>query len=192
MRVDIGAEVSVFTTPVFVVGTYKENGEANAMTVAWCGQCSTQSVMIAIRQERCTYENIKREGAFTIHIADAAHAKQTDYFGMFSGNRANKLEATGMHALPAKMVHAPIIEGFPIVLECKCIASYREGSHVMLIGHVENTSVLEECLDEARKLDPEKLAPLMLEPIGNHYCTAEKKLDKAFCCGRAFQNINKL
>ena len=48
------------------------------------------------------------------------HVDVADFFGIASGNKMNdKFERTGYHALKSDKVNAPIIEKFPVVMECE-------------------------------------------------------------------------
>ena len=37
MKKNLGADTLVFPTPVFIIGTYNEDGTPNAMNAAWGG-----------------------------------------------------------------------------------------------------------------------------------------------------------
>ena len=59
MRKNFDPNKTVVTPlPVLIIGTYDENGVANAMNVAWGGQCSEQHVAINIGHVRKTRDNI--------------------------------------------------------------------------------------------------------------------------------------
>ena len=72
MKKNLGANTLTFPTPVFIVGTYNEDGTPNAMNVAWGGVAASvpPAIAISIREERQTYENTKNKGVFTVNIAD--------------------------------------------------------------------------------------------------------------------------
>lgn len=45
-----------------------------------------------------------------------------DYFGIASGNNVkDKFEKTGMTAVKSEHVDAPIIEEYPVCMECKAV-----------------------------------------------------------------------
>ena len=51
-----------------------------------------------------------RGGAFTVSIADAAHAEACDYVRMVSGRKVpDKLARAGLHTERAETVDAPVI-----------------------------------------------------------------------------------
>ena len=66
MRKDLGTKGAMVTPlPVLIIGTYDENGVADAMNVAWGGQCSEKHVAINIGHVRKTRDNIMLKRAHT-------------------------------------------------------------------------------------------------------------------------------
>ena len=47
--------------PVLIIGTYNEDGTANAMNAAWAGQWDQHEIMISMGCHRTT-EHLKRKG----------------------------------------------------------------------------------------------------------------------------------
>ena len=96
MKKSLGAKTIVYPTPVFIVGTYDENGEPDVMAAAWGGiSCSKPPcVSISLQKHRYTLKNINERGAFTISIPSEDYVKEADYFGIVSGKDANKFEKT--------------------------------------------------------------------------------------------------
>ena len=72
---------------------------------------------------------------------------------LVSGNKEDKIEKSGVHVTPSKYVDAPIIEEYPLTLECT-VESFEDGN---LIGNVENVSIDEDYLDENGKIDVDKM-----------------------------------
>lgn len=100
--------------PVLMVATYNEDGGVNVMNAAWGTMQERGNVALNLTETHKTVENIKRTGAFTVSIADAAHVMEADYFGVVSGNTvAKKFENSGLTASKAEMVNAPVINEFP-------------------------------------------------------------------------------
>ena len=58
----------VLPQPVLIIGTYNENGVANAMNAAWGGQWDMKEIMIAMGAHATT-ENLNRNGEFTVAFA---------------------------------------------------------------------------------------------------------------------------
>ncbi|MBQ1228903.1 MAG: flavin oxidoreductase, partial [Firmicutes bacterium] len=81
MRKNFGAETWLYPMPVFIIGTYNEDGTANAMNAAWGGTANTRRIAICVDKGHKTTENFKKRGAFTVSIADEAHLTEADYVG---------------------------------------------------------------------------------------------------------------
>lgn len=150
MKKSAGTLGLIFPNPVLVVGTYDENGEPNAATLAWGGIASSDpaSVSIAVRPTRYTYEALKRTGAFTINLPSVEHAAAADYFGMVSGRDVRKFEATKLTPLHGEFVDAPYIAEFPYCMECEVTHSLDLGAHTLFIGAIRDVKVDEMFLDE--------------------------------------------
>jgi flavin reductase (DIM6/NTAB) family NADH-FMN oxidoreductase RutF len=189
MKKSIGAKTLVYPTPVFVVGTYDQNGRPNVMTVAWGGICCSvpPCVAIALREATYTYGNLMEQKAFTISLPDEAHIREADYFGMVSGKKEDKFAATGLTPVKSDVVNAPYVKEFPLVLECKIIHQYKIGLHSQFIGEILNIKVDEEVLSEKRT-DITKIMPVLWAPDNGGYYGIGRFLGKAFSLGKEFMS----
>lgn len=69
-RKNFGAQPLLFPQPVLIIGTYDQNGKANAMNAAWGGIVGADEIMIDLSRHKTT-ENIMLNRAFTVSPADA-------------------------------------------------------------------------------------------------------------------------
>ena len=88
MRAKLNITEGIFPMPVLMVATYNEDGSVNVMNAAWGTMQERGRVALNLTETHKTVKNIKARGAFTVSVADAAHVKEADYFGVESGNRA--------------------------------------------------------------------------------------------------------
>ena len=65
MRKDLGAKPYLFPQPVMIIGTYDENGKANAMNAAWGGIVGRNEIIIDLSNHKTT-ENLLETRAFTV------------------------------------------------------------------------------------------------------------------------------
>ena len=86
MKKNFGKQTFLYPMPVFIIATYDENGNTNAMNAAWGGVHDTNQIGICIAPEHKTAENLLKRKAFTVSIADAANVAACDYVGIISGN----------------------------------------------------------------------------------------------------------
>ena len=126
MRVKLKITEGIFPMPVLMVATYNEDGSVNVMNAAWGTMQERDTVILNLTETHKTVQNIKAQGAFTVSIADAAHMVEADYFGVESGNKvSDKFARSGLTASKAEAVDAPVINEFPICLECISSLSIR-------------------------------------------------------------------
>ena len=119
MKKDLGLVQAVYPMPVLMVAAYDEKEKVNVMNVAWGQICGADKIILFIGAGKKTWLNIKASKAFTVALADRDHMDVADFFGIASGNNIDdKFERTGYHASKSDYVHAPIIEEFPVVMEC--------------------------------------------------------------------------
>ena len=181
MRKNFGKQSWMYPLPVLIIGTYNEDGTANAMNAAWGGIYDTNQVFICLSAGHKTTANIKSRQAFTVSFADAAHVKEADYVGIVSGNKEpSKLEKAGLDPIEGGFVDAPLIEEFPMALECKLIKITEDGD---IIGEIVNVSADEKILDENGKISPALLQPITFDPVNNAYLTLGEKVGNAFSDG---------
>lgn len=99
MRTKLNMTEGIFPMPVLMIATYNEDGSVNVMNAAWGTMLERDMVALNLTETHKTVQNIKARGAFTVSIADAAHAVEADYFGVESGNHTtDKLARSGLTA----------------------------------------------------------------------------------------------
>ena len=175
-----------FPTPVFIIGTYDENGNPNVMNAAWGGICNSipPCINISVRKERLTYQNLMSSNCFTINLPSEQYAKEADYFGIASGSKENKFEKTKLTPIKGEKVNAPYISEFPIAIECEVKEIFELDSHVQFIGDIKNIIADEECFDENGKLDIQKAHLIAYDPSSSTYYKIGDKVGKAFSIGK--------
>lgn len=180
MKKDLEILPAVFPMPVLMVAAYDENDHINVMNAGWGQMASADQIVLFISEGHKTTKNIRKTGAFTVSIADRKHMKEADYFGIASGNQIkDKFERTGLHAYESKHVHAPVIQEFPLVMECELEDIIDTSIHAV-VGRIVNVSAEEYVLGLHGKIDPVKLDALMVDTFQNGYYTIGEKVGQAF------------
>ena len=178
MRKDFGKKSWLFPMPVLILGTFDENGVANAMNAAWGGMYDYNKVIISLSEHKTT-DNLAKKKAFTLSFCTKATVAASDYVGVVSAKQVpNKVEKAGLHAFKAPHVDAPFFEEFPVTLEC-VVESFEDGS---LIGEIVNVSVDESVLTDG-KIDFEKADFIAFDPVNNDYVSVKGKVADAFKIG---------
>lgn len=184
MKKELGVKPFLFPMPVLMISTYGEDGKVDVMNMAWGGICAQNMVSLNIGEEHKTSENIKKRGAFTLSIADIPHIEAADFFGIASGNKmSDKFERSGMTAVKSEKVDAPIVEEFPITLECKVVEAKNEVYGFHVIGEIVGVLADEVVLDEKGKVDPTKLNAFVFDQFQNGYYAIGEKVGQAWSTG---------
>lgn len=166
--------------PVLMVATYNEDGSVNVMNAAWGTMQERGNVALNLTETHKTVKNIKARGAFTVSIADAAHVIEADYFGVESGNRiSNKFENSGLTASKSGMLDAPVINEFPLCLECQFI-EYQDGEYGCgVIGKVVNVTADESVIVDG-KVDMSLVNAIAFDPYTHGYYKVAERVGDAF------------
>ncbi len=182
MKKNLKPKAYMYPLPVLIIGTYDEKGNPNAMNAAWGTVCDENLVSICISSGHKTMKNIKLNKQFTVAFADVKNVVPADYVGVVSGNKiTNKFERTGWHHVRGEFVNAPIIQEFPLSLECELV-SYDQDSEVC-IGRVVNVQADENILTDKDKVDLTKFKPLCFDCDTHGYYTFGEKVGQAFSDG---------
>lgn len=180
MRKKLNITEGIFPMPVLMIATYNEDGGVNVMNAAWGTMQERDHVALNLTETHKTVKNIKARGAFTVSIADAAHVLEADYLGVVSGNRVtNKFENSGLTANKAEMVDAPVINEFPLCLECEFV-EYQNGKYGCgVIGKVVNVTA-DESVMVGDKIDISLVNAIAFDPYTHGYYKVTERVGNAF------------
>ena len=181
MRKNFGKKTWFYPLPVLIIGSYDENGKADAMNAAWGGIYDSDKVVLCLSENHKTTQNIKKRGAFTVSFADTAHVVDADYVGLVSANEVeDKLERAGFHTTKSEFVDAPLIDELPMTLECKLLKVNEDGN---IIGEIVNVNADDSVLGEDGMIDATKLQAISYDPVHNTYIKMGEKVGNAFSDG---------
>ena len=184
MKKNLSVVQAVYPMPVLMVAAYDENGKVNVMNAAWGMMCNSDRIALFIDEDHKTTQNLLKSKAFTVSIADRAHMDVADFFGIASGNKmTDKFERTGYHAVKSEFVNAPIIEEFPVVMECELAEVSSTESFYAIVGKIVNTAAEESVLSENGKVDPSKLNALIFDQFQHGYYGSGEKVGQAWSAG---------
>jgi flavin reductase (DIM6/NTAB) family NADH-FMN oxidoreductase RutF len=182
MKKSIGKRTIVYPHPVFIVGSYNENGVANMMAASWGGICCSEPpcVTISLRKQRKTYDNIIYHQAFTVNIPPVKYLKESDFVGVVSGKDIDKFKETGLTPVRSELINAPYIKEFPLALICKLYKTVELGVHTQFIGEILDTIADEEVLGNNGLPVLEKIDPFCYDSADRTYYSVGEKLKKAY------------
>lgn len=187
MRKKLNITEGIFPMPVLMVATYNDDGTVNVMNAAWGTMQERGTVALNLTETHKTVQNIKKRGAFTVSIADADHVAEADYFGVASGNQINnKLEKSGLTASKAETVDAPVINEFPLCLECEFIEYQNNEYGCGVIGKVISITADERVMPDG-KLDMTLVNAIAFDPYTHGYYKVAERVGEAFHDGLALK-----
>ncbi len=182
-RINFGPDHALVTTPqpCVMIATWDKSHNPDVMMAAWAGQYDFKQIVVSLSKHKTT-ENFERTGAFTVSFADERTVAESDYFGLVSGNKVpDKVARAGFTVTPSPNVDAPIINEYPLTLECK-VVSWENG---ILVGEVVNMSADESILTDG-KVDLEKLRPIVFDAASMTYRSVGRVVGKAWGDGKKF------
>ena len=150
MKKDLGKLPAIFPMPVLLIATYDELGKVDVMNAAWGQVCDMDRIILFLTESHKTVKNIKLNKAFTVALVNKDHIAEADYFGIDSGNNVlDKFERTGLKATKSSRVNAPLIEEFPLTMECE-VAKFIEDDEVgfAVVGRIVNVVAEDSVLDD--------------------------------------------
>ena len=183
-RKNFGSSHALVTTPqpCVMIATWDKDHNPDVMMAAWAGQLDYTKIVISLSKHKTT-DNLTETGSFTVSFADERTVAESDYFGLVSGNDVpDKVAKVGFTVTPSPNVDAPIINEYPLTLECR-VVSFEDG---MLIGEVVNQSADESILTDG-KVDLAKLKPIVFDAAGMCYRALGDSVGQAWGSGKKYQ-----
>lgn len=153
---------TLVTHPVVLVGA-NINGKPDFAAVAWVGVAASQppAISIALQHPRHTLKGIRQNMTFSVNIPSIDLIKETDYCGLISGAKTDKVRDARLKIFYGGVDSAPFIEQCPLNHACEVVQILDLGSHVLIIGKIKETYVSEDCLKNGRP-DASKIKPLIM------------------------------
>lgn len=182
-RKNFGASHALMTTPqpCVMIATWDKDHTPDVMMAAWAGQYDHNQIVVSMSKHKTT-ENLELTGAFTVSFADIRTVAESDYLGIVSGNNVpDKVAKVGFTVTPSPNVDAPIINEYPLTLECK-VVSWKDG---ILVGEVVNMSADESILTDG-KVDLAKLQPIVFDAAGMCYRAIGEVVGGAWNAGKKY------
>jgi flavin reductase (DIM6/NTAB) family NADH-FMN oxidoreductase RutF len=182
-RKNFGPAHALMTTPqpCVMIATWDKDHTPDVMMAAWAGQYDHNQIVVSMSKHKTT-ENIELTGAFTVSFADVRTVVESDYLGIASGSKVpDKVAKVGFTVSPSPNVDAPIIDQYPLTLECK-VVSWKDG---ILVGEVVNMSA-DECILTDGKVDLGKLQPIVFDAAALTYRALGEVVGQAWGAGKKF------
>ncbi|TET68270.1 MAG: flavin reductase family protein [Dehalococcoidia bacterium] len=179
-KVTIRPDRYMYPRPTLLVGA-NVDGKANFLAVGGGGVANAEPPMIGvpIRHQRYTLKGIRQNLTFSINTPSIDLVRETDYCGITSGAKVDKVKVCQFKVFYGDLKTAPMIEQCPLNLECKVVQMLNLGSHSFVIGQVEGTYITESCLTDG-KPDVNQIKPIIFNLESAEYIAFGEVIAKAF------------
>ena len=183
-KVKMAPQRWMYPRPTLLVGA-NVDGKANFMAVGGGGVADAEPPMIAvpIRHFQYTLKGILQNLTFSVNTPSIDLIKETDYCGIISGRKVDKVEACKFGVFYGDLQSAPLIEQCPLNLECKVVHILNLGSHAFVIGEVKGTYISDDCLTNG-KPDVKKIRPIVFNLETAEYSAIGEVIAKAWNIGK--------
>lgn len=183
MKKQIKTTEAIFPMPVLLISTFNEDGSVDVMNAAWGTMLDRDMVALNLTETHTTVQNIKKRNAFVVHIADAKHVVEADWFGVVHGSKEpDKFKKSGLTFEKSGIVDAPVINELPIAMECEFVEYQNDATGIGVIGKVLRTSVEEANLKDG-KVDIDSLEAIAFDPYTHGYYKVGGRVGDAFKTG---------
>lgn len=164
-----------------MIGTYDENKHPDVMM----GVATLKGNLVIMHMSHHqTTENFEKTQDFTLAFITEGTVAESDYFGTTSEkNTPGKLEHVEFSWHDAGKVNAPVIDQYPLALECK-VASWKDGE---LIADIVGSDIDRSILDDNGNVDFAKLKPVVLDERTREYHVLGPAVGKVFNASMKFR-----
>ena len=81
-------------------------------------------------------------------------------------------------------MNAPVVDEFPITMECELAEVVKTETMCAIVGRIVNVKAEETVLDAKGKVEPEKLKAVLFDQFKNGYYAVGEKVAKAWNAGK--------
>lgn len=149
----IEPNTTLYPVPVVLITAGIESPDV--MTCNRIASCSAEPprLSISVRPMRHSHTLISATREFIVNIPSPDQKILTDYVGVVTGKKENKIAIAGLELAPAAYVKTPLLADCPVNIECAVEYEIELDSHTMFIGLVKAVHVEESLLDANGDVD---------------------------------------
>jgi len=144
---------TLYPVPVVLITTGGDR--PNVMTSNRIASCSAEPprLSLSVRPGRYSHDLIRQCGEFVVNLPAPEQLLLTDYVGVVTGRKENKIELAGLKLAPGVTVRTPILADCPVNIECVVEQEIALDSHTLFIGRVQTVHAEETLLTEGGDVD---------------------------------------
>ena len=188
-KITLNSKPLIYPMPALLVGA-NVDGKPDFMTAAWCGIVNGRPPMLSVslQPHRHTLKGIQQNQVFSVNGPSIDLVKETDYCGIISGRKTDKVADCKFDIFYGKQEQAPLIDQCPVNLECRVVHMLNLGSHSMVVGQIEEVHITESCLTNGEP-DVDKIRPFLfvIDPA-SEYRQFGASIGRAFSIGKPMKS----
>ena len=127
--------------PIALVVVGKEEKNIIAVSLVHIFSFNPPLIGIGISPCRYSHELLHRSPNFTVNLPCKELVEETLFCGEKSGKEVDKLEETGLTAVPGHKVDVPTLGECPVSFECRKVQNFDTGDHTWFIGEIASAHV---------------------------------------------------
>lgn len=159
MKKNVGSVLALYPTPLVVVGAMKD-GRPTWTLVGHVGIIGHDRVMVSLAASHYINDAIKEGNKLSVNIVDRSILPEADFVGSVSGAKTDK---SAVFDYEIGEAGTPVIQKSPLAMECTVADIYNTRGFESFICSIDDTLVEETCLNEAGKIDYNRLKPVLFE-----------------------------
>lgn len=179
----IGPVNALYPMPTTLVGA-TVNGKPNFLAVAHVGILTHQHISIGLGKIHYSNAGIHENQTFSICLPSKGLMVETDYCGIMTGKKTDK--AALFDVFFGELKTAPMIRQCLINMELKLHEVLDYSTHDIFIGELVQTYVEDSVLTD-KKLDVEKLQPLLFDMSSKKYWSLGQALGNCWNVGKSLK-----
>ncbi len=174
-KISIEPEQVFCPQPMYAIGTYNEDGEANFAIITWIGfnWNGSPHIMLGIGGRKRTKDNIVRENVFSANLVSADMLWLADYFGCTRGYDGPK-KRVPYEVKKGVALNVPVLEQSRWVFECKVARTIALDDSHIFVARICNIQIAEQLKDMDRQMiDLLQLDPVLYAPY-NYFALGQR------------------
>ena len=173
-RIDRDKDFTTHIQPVFLIGTYNEDGSPNFCPITWVSSTHGAGqllMVISMNGAKKTKDNIARTGVLSANLVSTDMLELLDYFGSCSGLDAPK-NTLQYEYEDGHILHVPTLNTSRRVFECEIINTFETDDTTTYFCRSKNCQEIEGLDDGSESFEKiERLEPVVYS--GRYYKLGE-------------------
>ena len=175
-RKSVGTEHSMCVQPMFLIGTYAENGVANFTPITWVSvtwENDHYMLVVSMFGSKKTKQNLEKSNMLSANLVSADMLQMVDFFGNHSGKDGQK-QGIAYEYSNGEVLNVPTLDVSKWVYECEVSQITQTGDSCTYFCDIKNVQI-DEAIDISNGIDLTLFNPVI---YSGHYHSIGSNLGK--------------